>query len=231
MDEGFLHLPAVIPLEIVAEIRRAIVGESFGNQHPWFGEKRKDRRLQVDECPGDWLQRVLTLVQPIAERIVGASAHEIVDIQFSLIESGRPRSNGWHIDGTWLAREQQSFAPIPFFRLLIGIYLTDLSQPDRGTFIIHPRGHHDVAHYFHELANGAEPGVEEAFGSLGLISVPPELQLLAQPGDVICAHPLLPHSIAANHGSDRPVLYLRFGEPKYRGISALRDVTGAFLSC
>lgn len=229
IEDGYLRLPTLVPATLVKEVRQVIEDSVFGEQHEWYGEKRKDKRLEAAECSGSWLPQLLSLLQPFVEKIIGPAAAEVSDIQYSIMESGRPRSEGWHIDGTWLALQQNSFRPIPFFRLLVGVYLSDLVKPERGNLIVHPKGHHAVAAHFRSIPPDSVLDVGEAVRDLSRIELPPALQILAEPGDIIVAHPLLPHSIAANKGPDRPALYLRLGRLTSRGLPTLSDIYTDFI--
>jgi hypothetical protein len=52
--------------------------------------------------------------------------------------------------------------------------------------------------------------------------IPMPLQpVLAQPGDVLFCHSLIPHAIERNCGPERPVVYYRLGNPEIRGLPAL----------
>lgn len=127
-----------------------------------------------------------------------------------------------HLDSS----KRGELAICSFFKLLVGVYLSDLTSEDRGNFMYAPGGHHAVAKFFREAAPEILPehGIDALFKELREVDVGPLRQLLVKPGDVIFAHALLPHSIAANNFRERPVLYLRIGEYVQKGLVALSDV-------
>lgn len=226
LDEGVVAVPSLIDPDLVATIRESIEAAEFKGQDPLFGKLRKDKRLAPLDQPPPWLSPLVKELAPFTKAILGVAGDTVVDIQYSVIETGRSGSPGWHIDGTWIAESENSLKSIPFFKLLVGVYLTDLTSEDRGNFMYAPGGHRAVASFFRTAASDilSKHGVGAVFKALSEVDVGHLKQLLVKPGDVIFAHALLPHSIASNSFKERPVLYLRMGEYRNKGLAALSDI-------
>lgn len=107
------------------------------------------------------------------------------------------------------------------FSLLVGVVLSDVSDPDGGALRYLPGGHLSMAKWF---------GTE---WSLGITTqVPPKIDtergtpFLGQPGDILLMHHLVPHSVGRNHTSTpRVMAYFRVSHPDHgqRRLEALRD--------
>lgn len=107
------------------------------------------------------------------------------------------------------------------FSLLVGVVLSDISDPDGGALRYLPGGHQAMARWF---------GTE---WSLGVTEqVPPQIDtesgtpFLGKPGDVLLMHHLVPHSVGRNHTSTpRVMAYFRVSHPHHaqRRLEALRD--------
>ncbi len=78
------------------------------------------------------------------------------------------------------------------FTMLVGVLLSDLTEPYCGNFTVWPGTHHLYENYFREhtpqsLLNGMPP-----------ITLPEPLQVTGQAGDVFLVHYELAHSAAPN---------------------------------
>jgi len=223
LQDGLYRYSSVIPENLVDKLRIEIETASYGDQHPWFGEKRNDKRLRLEDIQEGPLLEAIRIASSLLEN-AGFKDLPIVDIQYSFIGKGRSSSPDWHIDGTWLAREAKSLGVMPFFQILVGIYLTDLSEPERGNLTYSPDGHHAIARFFKLMSpDQKEADVGIIFDNLKSLQVNPLEPILAKPGDVVLLHSLMPHSIANNYFADRPVLYLRYGDVSLKGLSSLSE--------
>ena len=106
------------------------------------------------------------------------------------------RPSGPHLDG--IAPSRESDGRPGTFTLLVGVILSDQSEPDRGNLYVWPRTHLVNAAWLRE--NGAD-----ALGMLDRPYPPTELpaseQVLASPGDLILAHYLLGHNSGGHFGT------------------------------
>lgn len=210
------------------ELTNLIINEvqntSFGQQHQNYGKLRKDKRFEKESELTSNIKAIYNqYILPISQKVL-QDFHSFSDAQYSLIESGRPSTNNRHIDGTWIAKDKNSFEGIPFFKLLIGIYLTDLSKPSSGNFMVSPWWHRYVEKFFQDINPSLLDTPWEVFDKVYAQEIPPLTPLLVSPGDIVIAHSLLPHSIDANIRVDRPVLYFRCGNYKVSWYPALANL-------
>ncbi|MEU4347165.1 phytanoyl-CoA dioxygenase family protein [Streptomyces sp. NPDC023838] len=107
------------------------------------------------------------------------------------------------------------------FSLLVGVVLSDISDPQCGALHYLPGGHLTMARWFADK------------WSLGMTEqVPPEIDrergtpFLGMPGDVLLMHHLVPHTVAQNlMPFPRVMTYFRVSHPDHasRRLEALRD--------
>ena len=121
---------------------------NYDKQDKNYGKLRKDKRFESEESLSLNIKTLFNeFINPLGKEILGED-NEFSDCQISIIEKGRKAVKDWHIDGTWIAKEGDTLDEIPFFKLLIGVYLTDLNQPNSGNLTISPGGHLLVSNYF-----------------------------------------------------------------------------------
>lgn len=223
--DGFIILRDFVPRDIIARIISEINSTTFGsNQHKNYGNLRKDKRFDVSEdLSGSMINLYNKYIKPLGDEIL-EDGNVFADAQYSLIQSGREASLGWHIDGTWIATDANSFDGIPFFKLLIGVYLTDLTRPERGNLMVSSGGHKVVADFFRKAGADICKNPRKAFHDLYSVPIADLQPVLVNPGDIVVAHALLPHTISVNNGPDRPVVYFRLGNYSRSGYAALSDI-------
>lgn len=222
--DGFLILKNIIPQDNVRGVLMEISMARFSDQHSNYGPLRKDKRF---DHKSELLENAgLTFdqsINPLGTEIL-ETGNMYVDGQFSIMQTGRPASPGWHIDGTWIATDKNSLEGIPFFKLLVGIFLTDLMSPNRGNLMVSRGGHRTVADFFKKEGDRICATPKYAFEKLYAESIPQLETIFVNPGDVILAHALLPHTVSKNDGPDRPVLYFRLGVYENSGYPALSNL-------
>ncbi|MGA4850294.1 phytanoyl-CoA dioxygenase family protein [Streptomyces sp. G5(2025)] len=155
--------------------------------------------------------------------LLGAAAPvTTAQIQIRVPESefpGMQPVKAMHVDGVSCPhldpRELRTFS------LLVGVILSDVSDPRCGALHYLPGGHLAMARWFAEE------------WSLGMTEqVPPEIgrergtPFLGLPGDVLLMHHLVPHTVAQNFMPfPRVMAYFRVSHPHHAGhrLQALRD--------
>lgn len=224
IDQGFVILKDVVPPDLVDRSILEVNNSAFSSEHQNYGKLRKDQRFDTEQELPDTTKHIYQkYIAPIGARIL-KDGNKLVDGQFSLMQSGRPASLGWHIDGTWIAIDNNSLVGIPFFKLLVGLYLTDLTAEEYGNLVVSPGGHKIVADFFKNNGQEICDEPKKAFERLYAEKIPDFQSVLVEPGDLIVAHTLLPHSISINNGPDRPVIYFRLGEYRESGYPALSNL-------
>lgn len=143
-------------------------------------------------------------------------------IQIRIPEAELPRAQpekAMHVDG--VACPHLDPAELRTFSLLVGIVLSDVSDPAGGALRYVPGGHIRMAEWF------------RTEWSLGLTDqVPPYIDaeqgtpLLGHPGDLLLMHHLVPHAVGRNHTAiPRVMVYFRISHVCHaeRRLDALRD--------
>jgi hypothetical protein len=124
-----------------------------------------------------------------------------------------------HIDG--VACPHLDPADLRTFSLLVGVPLSDITDPAGGALRYVPGGHHQMAEWF------------RTEWSLGITDqVPPHIDaetgtpLLGSPGDVLLMHHLVPHAVGRNNTEEpRVMAYFRVAHADHAShpLDALRD--------
>lgn len=160
---------------------------------------------------------------PLACDLLGRVASvEQVQIQIRVSDqaaSGIQPAKAMHVDG--VACPHLDPDELRTFSLLIGIPLTDVHDSRSGALHYLPGGHHDMARWF------------ATEWSLGMTEqVPPDIDLrngtafLAQPGDLLFMHHLVPHRVGHNTAAaPRIAAYFRLSHPDLAAhrLQALSD--------
>jgi hypothetical protein len=136
----------------------------------------------------------------------------------SELEQAQP-AKAMHVDG--VACPHLDPAELRTFSLLVGVVLSDVSDPDGGALRYVRGGHLSMAEWF------------RTEWSIGLTDqVPPQLDVeqgipfLGKPGDLLLMHHLVPHSVGSNHTNvPRVMAYFRVSHVEHssRRLDALRD--------
>jgi hypothetical protein len=117
--------------------------------------------------------------------------------------------SGWHTDGM----DSDRVAP---FTLLICMVLSDTTEDNCGQFTVYPGGHHELA----AIIRREGAGFITAHASRPPLAAP-EVQVRARAGDVIFAHPMLPHKVGINYSPHiRHAVFFRL---MHRSQMALRE--------
>jgi ectoine hydroxylase-related dioxygenase (phytanoyl-CoA dioxygenase family) len=124
----------------------------------------------------------------------------------------------FHVDGN---RTVNSFAEMPFCKVIVGIPLTSLMKPKSGNLIYLPGMHHMVREFIRrnfERFIGMEKIVafREVYAYAKELTSP-QNTVFCEKGDIYGMHSLLPHAVDENQNEDRTVWYFRFGETKTKG--------------
>jgi L-threonylcarbamoyladenylate synthase len=124
-----------------------------------------------------------------------------------------------HVDG--VACPHLDPAELRTFSLLVGIPLSDVTDPQAGALRYLPGGHLSMARWF------------DSQWSLGMTDQVPQvidaqtgIPFLCNVGDVLLMHHLVPHAVGLNHSATpRVMVYYRLSHPDHasRRLAALRD--------
>ncbi len=222
--DGYIILKNYIDKNLVTDLLLDIKNFDIVYQDE-YGDLRKDKRFEKLEELSPGMRRLYDdFVEPLGDQFL-SSYNKFIDGQVSVMEHGRSQAKDWHIDGTWIAKKNNSIAGIPFFKLLVGVYLTDLTKTNSANLLVSPGGHIFVENFFKaQDEDTVKDNVPLIFEKLYATKIPDFVPVLASPGDVVIAHALLPHNVSKNESNDRPVIYFRLGQYKNDGYKALSSL-------
>lgn len=162
------------------------------------------------------------VIELVAQLVGDHQPVSTVQVQIRVPEATLPDvqpEKAMHVDG--VACPHLDPAELRTFSLLVGVVLSDVSNPAGGALRYVPGGHLRMAKWF------------RTEWSLGMTDqVPPHIDteqgtpLLGGPGDVLLMHHLVPHSVGHNHTSQpRVMAYFRVSHVDHptRRLDALRD--------
>lgn len=158
----------------------------------------------VSELVGDYVPIATTQIQI---RVPEAELHQA--------QPDKPM----HVDG--VSCPHLDPAELRTFSLLVGVVLSDISDPAGGALRYVPGGHLRMAEWFRDewslgITDQVPPHIDAAQGT----------PFLGGPGDVLLMHHLVPHSVGRNHtATPRIMAYFRISHKDHAGrrLDAIRD--------
>lgn len=203
-EHGVLKLPGIVSQELVRCARRAVnanLGEN--GMHP----DDLPRLRAQSYCPGLSGERVITdlynasPLRDIAEQMIGAGQIKPVNGGQIALRFPRPVDPPElvfrpHLDGMYSPTNGVKEGTIGNFTALVGVYLSDVPEPNSGNFTTWNGTHRLYEEYFREhgpqsLLNGMPP-----------VELPEPEQFMGQAGDAALVHYQIAHGIAPNIASD-----------------------------
>ena len=234
--DGFTLLKGVVTGGLLEELRQQVLDPSVGKVIET--KDRLEKRVERDSLT-EPLRRMDEAIVPSMSAILngelGASLGFVQLInQFKQegIVTPSSRRGGFHVDGHgYLARDGGTWDKLPGFKIAAGLFLSDLSKPDRGNLQVCRGAHLLVEQFFR--GQGAEWFRDGKFSGDALQKMKelyawlnPQIEfdpVFAEPGDLVVFHCLMPHRVGSNHYADRPAIYTRYGQFVPTGLSALQN--------
>lgn len=197
-QKGYIHVPGVVPQVMVDRAVRAI-NASLGQgmdpaQVPIYSARSYCPELQQDPVITDLLNK--TPARALAESAVGEGKIQPVSggqiaLRFPRLLDPPPEPHP-HLDGMHSPNNGVPAGTIRNFTMLLGVALSDVTQPYAGNFTVWPGTHHIFEEYFRER------GPRALLEGMPKVEMPEPQQLLARAGDVMLVHYELAHSAAVN---------------------------------
>lgn len=197
-EEGAVHLPGVVPTEVVERALRAI-NASLG------GEGIDPARLTTfrsqSYCPEITKSPAIagllhdSPLWSLAESAIGPGAIKPVNagqIALRFPTNEAPRDPQPHIDGMYTPTNGVPKGTIGNFTALIGVFLSDIPHDYMGNFTIWPGTHRLYEDYFR--AHGPQALLE----GMPQVDLPQSRQVTGRAGDAMLCHYQLGHGIAGN---------------------------------
>ncbi len=198
IENGFVHIPGVVPQVMVDKALQAInhsVGEGIDKEDVITMRSRSYcTELQREPVIMDLLDK--TPAWSLAESAIGEgkvkqpSAGQIALRFPSFVDP--PPAPGPHLDGMHTPHNGVPKGEIRNFTMLVGIALSDVPQPYAGNFTLWPRTHTLFQKYFQEH------GPESLLDGMPDVELPEPQQLIAKAGDVMLVHYEVAHGAAIN---------------------------------
>ncbi len=210
-EHGYVLVPQVIPTATLNAALRAInhsLGEGIDPA------KLATFRSQ-SYCPELQRQPVITdlyngtPVRELVESLIGAGRVRLVAggqiaLRFPIAPGTAPRRPVPHLDGMYTPTNGVPQGRILSFTMLIGVALSDVSEPFAGNLTVWPGTHRLYERYFREH------GPEALLNGMPDISLPEPVHLTARAGDIMLCHYALAHAAAPNAAAHvRYAVYFR----------------------
>lgn len=204
-DDGFIVVRGAIPQGVVQNalrvINRAIADGKHGPNATFSDGLKSDGTgrfpQEVRSHPDVVALFRLSRAFGYVDDLLGRGAYHIpngcqVALRYPLPKNRQrpavlPRSR-WHIDGMDKNRANG-------FSLLMGVCISPWSAPFCGNFTVFPGTHYEIAN---ALKSMGEDNFFAAYANPRPEVAAPARQIVAQPGDIVLAHSLLPHRAGPN---------------------------------
>eukprot|EP00730_Choanoeca_flexa_P004874 TRINITY_DN11828_c0_g1_i3.p1 TRINITY_DN11828_c0_g1~~TRINITY_DN11828_c0_g1_i3.p1 ORF type:complete len:598 (+),score=134.07 TRINITY_DN11828_c0_g1_i3:174-1967(+) len=226
MEQGFLHVPNVVPSSLVDQALRVINAQLLTENSMEYNELgHLVLAGGVQHSPE--IKRLLyaSPAYTLAQRLIGkgkVSRPGGGQIALRAPEHGRQTAmpgTSWHVDG--MEKNDHSS-----FTLLLGVTLSDCLEDYHGNFTVFPGSHKTLAQDLEHLVhNGREPKTimekqhKRDFGR--------PVQVKARKGDIVMAHHKLAHRGGANHSPNiRYQIYFRLchNDHEQLKVASLSDI-------
>jgi hypothetical protein len=199
-DDGYLLLPGLIPRDLVEAALRAI-NHSLGSEGmprealPGFRARTFTPELATSAAILDLYHR--SPLREVAEAVIGRGRvapppEGQIALRFPGAAPGSPAVP--HIDGISVPGNGVAPGTLWHFTALGGVFLSDVTEPDRGNFTVWPGSHLIMSDH---LRREGPQSVVDRYPDLAL---PAPTQICARAGDALLAHYQLAHGISPNLG-------------------------------
>jgi hypothetical protein len=215
-ENGYLKLPGIIPRETVLAALKGI-NVSIG-QNGIDPARLTEFRAQTF-CPEIRSEAFIsdlfnaTPLRQVADELIGEGNIRPAgggQIALRFPSSAEARVFGPHIDGTYSPTNGVKEGTLGSFTALAGVFLSDVTQPLSGNFAVWPGGHKIVEQY------ARDNGPQSLVGGLKGIEFGEPEQILANAGDAVIAHYMLPHSVTGNQSPfPRYAIFFRLKHVKH----------------
>jgi hypothetical protein len=199
-DDGYLLLPGLVPRDLVESALRAI-NQSLGSEGmprealPGFRARTFTPELATAPAILDLYGR--SPLRAAAEAVIGhgrvaAPPEGQIALRFPTATPASPAVP--HIDGISVPGNGVPPGTLWHFTALAGVFLSDVTEPDRGNFTVWPGSHLTMSDH---LRREGPQSVVDRYPPLPL---PAPVQIRARAGDALLAHYQLAHGISPNLG-------------------------------
>ncbi len=200
-ENGYVHVPGVIPPIMVNAALQAInhsLGEGI-DPAKLATFRAQSYAPEISRTPviSDLLNKTPALA--LAESMIGVGKTQPVNagqiaLRFPQFQDPPPAPHP-HLDGMYTPTNGVLKGQISNFTALVGVFLSDVSQPYAGNFTVWPKTHRLFEQYFREH------GPQSLLEGMPKVPMPEPVQILGRAGDIAICHYMLGHTAAINVAS------------------------------
>jgi hypothetical protein len=197
-DQGYVHIPSVVPRERVHAAVRAInssLGSNGIDPAKLTTFRARSYCPELQSAPEITGLLNDTPVLEVAESMIGrgqvkpATSGQIA-LRFPSMAPASPPHP--HLDGMYTPTNGVPEGKIMNFTALVGILLSDLPTGDAGNLAVWPGTHHIYEQYFREH------GPQSLLTGMPPVELPEPVQITGSAGDAVICHYQLAHGITGN---------------------------------
>ena len=227
IQNGYLRVPGVVPRVMVDDALKTInacVGQGMDpEQMTKFRAQSYCPELQGKPVISDLLNK--TPAFALAESLVGEgkirpAGGGQVALRFPTLQDPPPAPRP-HLDGMYSPTNGVPEGTIQNFTMLVGIFLSDVTQDYSGNFAVWPGTHRTFETYFREN------GPESLLNGMPKVEMPAPVQVTASAGDIALVHYQTAHAAAVNVSPNvRYAIFFRLSHIDHsdRKWEAMKDI-------
>lgn len=199
-EQGYLALPEIVPQSLVLRARRAInanLGEKGIDpvELPKYRSQTYCPDLTGDPAIADLYNA--TPLREITEQLVGAGQVRPINRGQIALRFPRPEDPADlrvrpHLDGMYSPMNGVQAGNIANFTALIGVFLSDIPEPNSGNFTVWPGTPSLYEKYFQEH------GPQSLLNGMPDVELPTPVQITGKAGDAVLVHYQMAHGVAVN---------------------------------
>lgn len=226
-EDGFVHVPGVVPRVMIEAAQRAINNSLGQGVHPddiaRFSAQSYCPEVQSTPVITDLYNA--TPLRALAESAIapdvlkGVGSGQIA-LRFPTLKDPPPLPRA-HLDGVYTPTNGVPKGTIASFTALVAVLLSDLERDDAGNFTVWPGSHHVYRKHFAEHGHGL------LLGEKTDVEIGAPKAITGRAGDVILCHYQLGHGITPNVSPDvRYAVFFRLKHHDHeaQSIEVLTDI-------
>ncbi|HEY2941933.1 MAG TPA: phytanoyl-CoA dioxygenase family protein [Vicinamibacteria bacterium] len=219
LEDGYVRVPAVVPAPPLAAALKAI-NHSLGQglppaEMPVFRSRSFCPELQRAAVILDLLRATPAWV--LAESLLGEGGVEPVrsgQIALAFPQTEPAAAPYPHLDGLHTPTNGVPAGEVRSFTLLVGVILSEVTDPGAGNLTVWPGSHRLYESYFREH------GPRSLLDGMPPVALPDPVEVTGSVGDVVLCHYQLAHAVGAN--TSPHVRYAVYFRLKSRGHDGRR---------
>jgi hypothetical protein len=197
-ENGYVHLPGVVPRVMVDAALRAInhsVGEGM-NADEMVRMRAQTYCRELTDTPVITDLFNATPARALVESAIGTEKIRPIRsgqiaLRFPTMQDPPPAGRP-HLDGMYSPTNGVPEGTIQNFTALVAILLSDLPSPRAGNFTVWPGTHHLYERYFREHTP------QSLLNGMPDVALPEPIQITGRAGDIVFCHYQIAHGVTPN---------------------------------